>query len=221
MFPTGLKGLYGIAGPTEADAKATLRLARALLDAGAGIVQLRDKRSDGRELVRVGRELAGLCHEAGALFVVDDRLDVALICGADGVHVGQEDLTVEDVRRVVAELAADRAVDFLVGVSTHDAEQVREGLVAGADYLGYGPVFETSSRPGAAPVQGCERLAKAVALAGKVPVVAIGGITLERVPAVAATGARMAAVIGDIAGADEPAERARRIHEAFVATTRR
>lgn len=205
-----LRGLYGIVGPTAPLAagearRETLRQAEALVSAGVAIVQLRDKHASGRELLETARALRRLTREAGALFVVNDRADVALMAEADGVHVGQDDLPLEDVRRVAAALGR---ADFLVGLSTHDLDQVRDAAGRGADYLGFGPVYETSTKQQVWGPRGAPLLREAVLAAGDVPVVAIGGITLENVDPVAEAGAAMAAVIGDVVRAEDPAARA-------------
>lgn len=208
-------GLYGIAGPlspgnAQTRREQTIRLATALIAAGVPIVQLRDKRSTGRELLATARELRVLTERAGVLFVVNDRVDVAVLSEADGVHVGQDDVSIQDVRRFVAGTTWERP--FLVGVSTHDAEQVRVAVESGADYLGFGPVFETRTKENPDPVRGTDRLAEAVRMASPVPVVAIGGITIETAEAVARTGAALTAIIGDVVSADDPEARARELH---------
>ncbi len=218
-------GLYGIAGPRgpgpfEERRFQTLATADALLEAGVPVLQLRDKASDGRELVQTARLLAARAHARGALFLVNDRLDVALLAGADGVHLGQDDLSVEDVRRVLSALGRTRA-RFVVGLSTHDLQQVRAGVRQQPDYLGFGPVFPTSTKPDALAPRGIARLAEAVEAAGSLPVVAIGGLGLNNVGEVAAARAAMAAVISDLAGAVDPAGRARAIQLRFEACARR
>jgi len=205
-------GLYGIVG-TAPDgavlaAAQVVAQAEALLMAGARVVQLRHKTADGRALVELARALKSRCQAAGALCIVNDRLDVALAAGADGVHLGQEDLPVEAARRVLQATGRDR---FVLGLSTHDAAQVREAAALGVDYLGFGPVFGTATKTDALSSRGLEALEAAVRLAAPLPVVAIGGISLDRAAAVWQAGAAMAAVIGDIFVAPDPVERARAI----------
>lgn len=214
-------GLYGIAGPAGPGAPrerhdGTLAVARALLAAGVRVLQLRDKQADGRELVSTARELVGLAHAAGAWCVVNDRLDVALAAGADGVHLGQDDLAVEDVRRVLA--AAGRAREgFVVGLSTHDLAQVARARALDVDYLGFGPVHATRSKADALAPRGCGALGEAVRVAAGRPVVAIGGLGLDTVADAARAGAAMVAVISDIQRAADPAARARAVQERFRA----
>ena len=163
------------------------------LQAGAPAVQLRDKRAPARELLRLGRTLGALTHEAGALFFVNDRLDVALALGADGVHVGPEDLPVAAVRA-----AAPKG--FLIGCSADDAEVAARAVADGADYIGCGTVFRTSTKADAgSPIgtKGLDRVARSVS----VPVVGIGGITPDRMREVAATAAAGVALVGAVMGA--------------------
>jgi len=178
-------------------------------DPCAPVVQLRLKQAPSAELVRVGRRLRS--ELTGALFIVNDRLDVALAVGADGVHLGQDDLPLAEARRIVG----DR--DFLIGISTHDLDQVAAAVAGGADYLGYGPVFATTTKENPDPVQGLAALAAAVERARPVPVVAIGGITPELAAEVAATGCAAACAIGAVHRAADPAAAARTIADAFSA----
>jgi thiamine-phosphate diphosphorylase len=152
-------------------------LARALLlDGGARILQVRIKPrgsaavADAIDIVRIARMARRVCDEAGATLVVNDRVDIAIAVRADAVHLGQTDLPIADARRI----AGDR---LFIGVSTHNPEQVRIAVAAGADYLGFGPVFATSTKANPEPAQGLEGLRAALAVAGRVPVVAVGGIT--------------------------------------------
>lgn len=185
-------------------------LARALVGpGGARVLQVRLKPRTGpsveaAELVRVAAMARRVCDEAGAALVVNDRVDVALAVRADGVHLGQTDLP----------LAAARAIAggrLWIGISTHDAAQVRAAVAGGADYLGYGPVFATATKANPDPVQGLPALRAAVAEAGAVPVVAIGGITPERAAEIYATGAAAACAIGAVNDTPDPAAAARRL----------
>lgn len=160
-------------------------LARSLVSNGAGILQVRIKAgtrpAGAAEILRVARMARTICDEHGAKLVVNDRFDLALLAKADGVHLGQTDLPIERVRAIVG----DR---LFIGVSTHNAEQVRTALRAAPDYIAYGPVFETTTKENPDPVQGLEALSRAVEIAGSTPLVAIGGITSERVAEVYGTG---------------------------------
>ncbi|MDR2180161.1 MAG: thiamine phosphate synthase [Synergistaceae bacterium] len=173
---------------------------RLALQGGATAIQLRDKSAEGKELLETAKRLANLCRQRdlckrrGALFIVNDRLDVALLSGADGVHLGQSDLPVEEARRLAPR-------PFIVGASAHTVGEAEKAEKDGADYLGVGAVFETRSKDNAKVLgpEGLRRLTAAVRL----PVVAIGGISLENLPEVMETGVTgvsviSAAVRGDV-----------------------
>jgi len=173
-------------------------LARALVSV-ARVLQVRIKPGDAADIVRVARMARRVCDEAGAKLVVNDRIDIALAVGADGVHLGQTDLPLADARRIAPTLA--------IGVSTHDLAQVR--AAAGADYLGYGPVFATRTKANPDPVQGLEALRAAVDAARGTPVVAIGGITPADAASVYATGAAAICAISAVNGAPDVVAAAR------------
>lgn len=168
----------------------------AALDAGARAVQLRDKDAPARVLLDRARRLRAITRDAGALLFVNDRVDVALAADADGVHLGPDDLPVDAVRAAAPQ-------GFLVGYSTDEPAEARRAVAAGADYLGCGDVFGTSSKGDAGAVIGLGRLDE-VAGAVPVPVVGIGGVTPERAAEVAATRAAGTAVIGGVMGAEDP-----------------
>ncbi|MCX5741347.1 MAG: thiamine phosphate synthase [Proteobacteria bacterium] len=165
-------------------------LARALVSV-ARVLQIRLKDAPVDELTRVARMARRVCDAAGVALVVNDRVDVALAIGADGVHLGQTDLPLAAARAI----AGDR---LAIGVSTHDLAQVRAAVAGGANYLGYGPVFPTRTKANPSPVQGLDALRAAVVAAGTVPIVAIGGITPAVVADVYATGVAAACAIGAI-----------------------
>ena len=160
-------------------------LARTLLASGARVLQVRLKphgrRVGAAEILRAARMARRVCDEHGAALVVNDRLDVALLAGADGVHLGQTDLSIAHARPV--------ANNLWIGVSTHSLGQVQAAIAAGADYLGYGPVFGTTTKLNPDATQGLAALRAAVIAAGTTPVVAIGGITPDHARDVYATGA--------------------------------
>lgn len=175
-------------------------------------LQLRAKSWPARRLLDTARVLAWRCAGAGVPFYVNDRPDVAWLAQASGVHVGQEDLAVAEARKVAPGLA--------VGVSCHDEVQVSKALREGVEYVAFGPVFPTGSKKNPDPVVGLEALANVVAMAGTTPVVAIGGITLERAFHVRDSGAAAGAVIAALASAsdEEVTERARALHRALGGT---
>jgi thiamine-phosphate pyrophosphorylase len=176
------------------------KCAEKLLAAGVRLLQYRNKRASARELLEKSRGISDAVRPHGALFLVNDRPDVAHLVGASGVHVGQHDLSVEQARAVIG-------AEKLVGVSTHNLEQFTAAASTSADYIAVGPVFETRTKANPDPVVGAELVRRARALTDK-PIVAIGGVTLERAAEIIAAGADSVAVISDILLAPDPAERA-------------
>ncbi|MEN6449945.1 MAG: thiamine phosphate synthase, partial [Thermoguttaceae bacterium] len=172
------------------------RLARSLVEAKVGVIQLRDKRLPDRELLGRARQLRAATHNSQTLFIVNDRPDLAALSDADGVHLGQDDATVKDARRIVGP-------DLLIGVSTHSIEQARQAVLDGASYLGVGPTFPSRTKRFAA-LPGVELL-RAVAAEIRLPAFAIGGICQENVAEVLAAGFTRIAVSAAVAGADDPA----------------
>jgi len=181
---------------------------KAALEAGAPAVQLREKVRSARDTLPLAYELRELTRQEGALFFLNDRLDLALTVGADGVHLGPDDLPVAEVRRVTPE-------SFIIGYSTDDPEEARRSVADGANYLGVGSVWPTGSKTDAGEAIGPEGVAR-VADAVSVPVVAIGGISVERVPMLAGTGAAGVAAIGAVMGAKDMGEAVRRLMAPFA-----
>lgn len=177
------------------DAAAAARVVPAALEGGVDVVQLREKQASDDEILRVGGEVLAWCEEHGALFIVNDRPDLAGACGAHGVHVGQDDEPLESVRAIVGE-------QTIVGVSTHSPSQVDAAERSTADYLGVGPVYETPTKEGR-PAVGLDLVRYAAGHARK-PWFAIGGIDPERAPLVVGAGASRVAVVRAIRDADDP-----------------
>lgn len=175
----------------------------AWLGAGVSLVQLRGKGLATAELLEIADALTARARAAGAILVVNDRADVARMAGAAGVHVGQSDLTPTDARAVVGPRA-------IVGVSTHNADEMERAVAAPVTYVAMGPVFATTSKARPDPVVGLEgiRRARARAAAAGLPLVAIGGITLASARSVLEAGATSVAVISDLL-TNDPAARAR------------
>ena len=171
------------------------------LAAGLRSVQLREKDLGAGDLAFLGRRLRDLARDMRAMLIVNDRVDVALAVGADAVQRTHASLGVEDMRRV----AGDR---LRIGASVHSLEDAVDAELKGADWVTFGPVYDTPSKRAYGPAQGLERLAT-VARGLRIPVVAIGGITPARVPEVLAAGARGVAVISGILAADSPADATR------------
>ncbi len=167
----------------------------AYLSGGARFVQLRDKSTRTGPLAALADAAVSRAHAAGAMLIVNDRADIAKLSGADGVHVGQDDLPVADVRLLLGEHA-------IVGLSTHDLTQIDRALATSASYIAVGPIYGTSTKDTGYTARGLDLLRDAVRRAGERPVVGIGGITLERAGEVLGTGASSAAVISDLLNAD-------------------
>ena len=184
-------------------------IARELMSVGVRLLQYRAKTVPAREMVEAARGLASIARENGAVFFVNDRPDVAYLAGADGVHVGQDDLNVEQARAIVGE-------QRWVGVSTHSVEQFEEAAGTSADYIAIGPIYATTSKANPDPVVGTELIRRVRPLTKK-PIVAIGGIRLERAAEVIEAGADSVAVIRDIVGDADPAKRARQFIERLEA----
>ncbi len=181
---------------------------REALSAGAPAIQLRAKEATAREVAAMARRLLPIVHDADSLFFVNDRLDVALATGADGVHLGPDDPPVGNVRAAVPD-------DFIVGYSTDDPGEAARAEADGADYLGCGAVYPTThkSDPGEViGLSGLERVVEAVSI----PVVGIGGVTPETASDVAGVGAQGIAVIGAVMSANDPWDAVRRLMEPFT-----
>ncbi len=163
--------------------------ARGLVGAGAGIVQFRWKGPYTRAAFELAQRIGGIVRAAGALYVLNDRADIALLVEADGVHVGQTDLPPEAVRRVVGE-------KLFVGLSTHNEAQLIKAGDEPIDCVALGPIFGTASKENPDPRVGLEELRRLAPLA-KQPLIAIGGVTLEAAPEALAAGAASCAVISD------------------------
>ena len=195
--------LYAILDAGLAKGRPLTTILRDFLKGGAKLLQLRAKELTSAEFFNVAKEASRLAHEAGAIFIVNDRLDIALACNADGVHLGQEDLPLSVARKILGK-------EKLIGVSTHDLSQAQEAERDGADYIGFGPIFGTATKDTGYSPRGLEML-REIRKAVKIPVVAIGGITEKNVAEVWKAGADSAAIISDLMGADDAAEKVRRI----------
>lgn len=176
--------------------RSVVDVVRAALRGGAPAIQLRMKDAPAREMAQVARALLAETHAASALLFINDRVDVALAVGADGAHVGQDDLPAAAARQIAPP-------GFLLGVSAETPELARAAEADGADYVGVGPVYATGSKADAGDAVGCEHITQ-VAAAVRVPVVGIGGITIGNAPPVIHAGAAGVAVISAVMRADDP-----------------
>jgi len=161
------------------------------MEGGASAVQLRDKEATDEELITVGKALRKVCDRFGALFIVNERIDVANAVGADGLHIGQNDLSIEVARQKIGK-------EKLLGISTHNLNQAQRAFQEGADYIGVGPIFKTPTKPDTPPVG--ISLIQEVKKNLPIPFVAIGGIDLSNIEEVLAAGAYAVAVVRAVVG---------------------
>lgn len=196
-------GLYVITDCTLRPGRTHLDVARAAVEGGARVLQLRDKNASDSALLDVARAIRRLTREADVLFIVNDRLELARAVAADGIHLGQEDLPAREARR--------RWPEGLLGVSIDDGPTARQAEEDGADYLGVGPIFGTRTKGDAGPAVGLEQIAR-VRAASSLPIVAIGGIDQENIATVAAAGADCAAVISAVVCAPDMEAATRALH---------
>lgn len=176
------------------------QLAQQAVDGGADVIQFRQKDGTVRERLGMLRDVATVSKASGGQLIVNDDLDLALVVGADGVHLGQEDLPVEAARAVID---CRGGPTRLIGASCTTLEQARVAMNSGADYIGFGPVFPTASKANPASVKGLEGLAE-VCASVSLPVIAIGGITAERVRSVLEVGAHGVAVMSAVTMGEQP-----------------
>ncbi len=200
-------GVYLVTEEALSGGRSSVEVARAALQAGVRIVQLREKEGTARRALEIGQALRALTLEHGALLVVNDRVDLAIAIGADGVHVGQEDLPVAVARSLLGP-------DALIGLSITDARQLAAADAAEADGLGVGAIFPTGSKADATDT-GLELLARSRA-ATSAPIVAIGGITAANAGDAVRAGADVVAVISAITGAADPGAAARALLDAVA-----
>ncbi|MHB8069803.1 MAG: thiamine phosphate synthase [Desulfobaccales bacterium] len=186
--------LYVVITTAFCAGRTALEILEKTLAAGVKLVQMREKEWSGRALYELAREFRHRTAAAGALLIIDDRLDIALAAAADGVHLGQEDLPVSAARRV--------APDLIIGASTHSLEEVQAAQNAGASYVNIGPVFATQTKPGATPL-GPEALSR-IAPGLRIPWTTMGGITAANIGQVVARGARHPAVMSAVTAAPDP-----------------
>jgi thiamine-phosphate pyrophosphorylase len=191
------------------EASASDDLLDSALAGGVDVLQLRDKDAGDDELLAAAERFRAACDAHDALFVLNDRPELALACDADGIHVGQDDLPVGDVRRLVGG-------DLLIGLSTHSFGQLEEGLASEADYLSVGPVWETPTKAGR-PAAGLDYVRHAARVATK-PWFAIGGIDVSTVGEVAAAGASRVVVVRAIRDAADPRAAAADLRSALEAS---
>ncbi|MDU9376344.1 Thiamine-phosphate synthase [Methanocorpusculaceae archaeon Sp1] len=192
--------LYVVTDETLSRGLTHEEIARYAVAGGANIIQLRDKEKSSRELYEIACRMKEICR-GRALFIVNDRMDVALAAGADGVHLGQSDLPIAAVKKLCPK-------NFLIGISVGNADEAREAEAAGADYVAVSPVFSTSSKSDAGSGHGVAAV-REICSAVMCPVVGIGGINAENTPELIAAGLDGVAVISAVVSAPDVTEAAR------------
>ncbi len=208
MADERIRGLYVIIDPDACRGRDPVDVARLALAGGASMIQWRDKRREKGAQLAEAKALRSLCNEHNALYIVNDHVDLALGVAADGVHVGQGDLPVDVVRRLVP-------ASFAVGASTNNVDEARAAEAAGASYIAVGSIFPTASKePERTRAATPERL-REVKAAVAVPVVAIGGIDSSNIDEVLAAGADAVAVISAVCGAEDVRAAAEELVGAF------
>ena len=195
--------LYVITDTVIGKGRSHEEIARLAIAGGASIVQLRDKQCSTDDLIRTGKTIATMAKETGTIFIVNDRPDIAIACGADGVHLGQDDMPVRAVRKMAPR-------PFIIGVSVSTPEEAQQAEADGADYLAASPVFPTGSKPDAAGFCGLQGIRRIRAVT-RLPLVAIGGIGLANARDVIAAGADGIAVISAVVAEDDIAGAARQL----------
>ncbi len=187
--------LYALTDDNLSLGRPVLEVAQALLDSGIKILQYREKDKKAGKMLEECLALRRMTRAAGACFIVNDHVDIAILCDADGVHVGQDDLPLPAVRRLVGP-------DMIVGLSTHTPEQAKEALAAGADYIGVGPIYPTQTKKDVCAPVTLEYLDWVVANID-LPFVAIGGIKRHNIGEVMRHGARCCALVSELVGAPD------------------
>jgi thiamine-phosphate pyrophosphorylase len=204
--------LYAITDDALSLGRSVETVAAALLAADVKILQYREKRKKAGDRLRECLRLRAMTREAGACFIVNDYLDIALLSDADGVHVGQEDLPVSEIRR----LAGDR---LLIGVSTHSPAQAARAAAEGADYIGVGPLFATRTKEDVCAPVGLEYLEHVAAVHKGLPFVAIGGIKRHNIGQVVSRGALCCCLVSELVGAPDIPARVAEVRRAISLQT--
>ncbi|MGH7827345.1 MAG: thiamine phosphate synthase [Candidatus Binatia bacterium] len=197
-----LPPLYAILDPEQTAGRSPELILRELLNAGIEILQLRVKNLSPRDFLDLAKQAREATRAAACRLIINDRLDIALACDADGVHLGQEDLPLAPARRLMGER--------IIGISTHDGEQAGAAERGGADYIGFGPMFGTSTKDTGYSARGIDMLGR-IRASVNLPIVAIGGITEANVTEVWNSGADSAAIISDILQAEDVGLKVKRI----------
>lgn len=203
-------GIYALTSELHSQGRSNIEVAREILASGVPILQYREKAKKVREMYEECLVLRGLTQQYGALFIINDHLDLALAVGADGVHVGQDDLPLAKVRELVGS-------DLIIGVSTHSPAQARAAVKEGADYIGVGPLFATKTKVDVCDPVGLDYLDYVVKTI-EIPFVAIGGIKEHNLAEVVKTGAQTIALVTEIVGSKDIADKIKRLQRIMTQT---
>jgi thiamine-phosphate pyrophosphorylase len=203
-------GIYFVTSASLSSGRDTLSVLRAALDGGIRLVQLREKDLSARRFADLARSARELTHRYDALFIVNDRLDVALACDADGVHLGQDDLPVADARRV--------APSLIIGASSHSETEARAAQAAGASYVNIGPIFPTRTKEWTSAFLGLDGLDR-IRRVLSVPFTVMGGIKAQHIPELVHHGAQTIAVVTAISQAPDPRMAAAQLLQAYAQAT--
>jgi thiamine-phosphate pyrophosphorylase len=201
-------GFYGITDQASARGRSDEEVAKGLLLGGIDVLQYRAKKVPAREQLATAIRLRAMTQAKGLPLIINDRIDLAVACGADGVHLGQDDLPVSAARLMVGH-------DLIVGISTHSLDQALRAEADGADYIGFGPIHPTATKENNVPAVGLAALAEVMAQV-RIPVVAIGGIKMAGLEGVAAAGARCVAVVTALTGAEDVATATRAMRQRWA-----
>ncbi|MDR5658725.1 thiamine phosphate synthase [Serpentinicella sp. ANB-PHB4] len=198
--------IYCILGEDFSLGRSNVEMTKILIEAGIKVIQYREKKKEKGEKYQECLQIRKLTTEAGVAFIVNDDADIALAVKADGIHIGQEDMPIKEVRKIVGNMT--------IGLSTHNPNQAKKAVEEGADYIGAGPVFETKTKQGVEPSQGLDYL-KWVSENIDIPYVAIGGIKEANISQVKAHGGKCFAMISEILSEKEPKEKIKQIRKNF------
>lgn len=205
----GETDLYALTDSRLSLGRPLAAVAASLLEAGVRILQYREKKLPAGKMLEECRMLRQMTRDAGACFIVNDHLDIALICEADGIHIGQDDLPPAEVRKLAGP-------GMIIGLSTHNPRQALEAVRAGVDYIGVGPIFATKTKEDVVAPVGYEYLDWVVANID-LPFVAIGGIKEHNIAEVARHGAKCCALVSEFVGAPDIREKVRAVREKMLA----
>lgn len=187
--------LYCITAKNLSNGRTNFEVVQAMLDGGAKIIQYREKYADIRTRYEECLKIKEMCRAAGCTFIINDNIDIALLVRPDGVHIGQDDLPIKEVRKLVGE-------DMIIGLSTHSPEQARQAVADGADYIGVGPLFPTKTKDNVCDPVGIEYLEYVVNNID-LPYTAIGGIKEHNMDLPLKAGAKCICMVSDITGAKD------------------